>query len=120
MPTTTTTTASLVDRRNDKAIENSHSQSGVTGVRTPIPTSDTSNFGISTMRDTITNDKPLYFSLHNNTAMPRKKMRGTRNQKRKTRLDDDANVSHSESTTNMNKWNHIWDIMRLKLLEIQL
>ncbi|CAJ2677168.1 unnamed protein product [Trifolium pratense] len=35
--------------------------------------------------------------------MPRKKMRGTRNQKRKTRLDDDANVSHSESTTNMNK-----------------
>jgi hypothetical protein len=37
----------LVNRRNGKAIENSHTQSGVTGVRTPVMASNTSNFGIS-------------------------------------------------------------------------
>ncbi|MCI56383.1 hypothetical protein A2U01_0077634, partial [Trifolium medium] len=34
--------------------------------------------------------------------MPRKKMRTTRNQKRKNNLDEDGNISHSDSTTNKN------------------
>jgi hypothetical protein len=39
----------FVDRRNGKAIENSHTQSGVTRDQTPVMASETSNFGIFTI-----------------------------------------------------------------------
>ncbi|CAJ2677169.1 unnamed protein product [Trifolium pratense] len=41
--------------------------------------------------------------------MPRKKMRRTKNQKRKISLDDDENISHSESSTNKNNQSDSWE-----------
>ncbi|GAU35909.1 hypothetical protein TSUD_69420 [Trifolium subterraneum] len=41
--------------------------------------------------------------------MPRKKIGRTRNQKRKNSLDEDENISHSESTTNKNNQSESWE-----------